>query len=82
MWRGRAGPLLTASLSSKAWSLKFFLAPQCGESDPDLFFADRPREGRGAQRNREYISFFADDVPALRGRSPMQCYTDFMTAFR
>lgn len=62
--------------------LTLVLTPQCGEGDPDIFFADRPREGRGPQRNREYISFFADDVPVLRGRTPMQCYTDFMTAFR
>ena len=40
------------------------------------------RVGRGAQRNREYISLFADDAPVLRGRTPMQCYTDFMAAFR
>ena len=55
---------------------------QCGASDPDLFFTDRPREGRSAQRNREYISFFADNEPALLGRTPLQCYRDFMTAFR
>lgn len=55
---------------------------QCGEADPDLFFVDRPREGRGGQRNREYISFFADEEPVLRGRTPLQCYADFMRAFR
>ena len=55
---------------------------QCGEADPDLFFVDRPRDGRGGQRNREYISFFADEEPVLRGRTPLQCYADFMRAFR
>jgi beta-amylase len=55
---------------------------QCGEADPDLFFVDRPREGRAGQRNREYISFFADEEPVLRGRTPLQCYADFMRAFR
>ena len=55
---------------------------QCGEADPDLYFVDRPREGRAGQRNREYISFFADEEPVLRGRTPLQCYADFMRAFR
>ena len=66
--------------SSTSVSAMSFL--QCGEADPDLFFVDRPREGRGGQRNREYISFFADEEPVLRGRTPLQCYADFMRAFR
>ena len=50
-----------------------------GESDPDIFFTDRPRELFPGQRNRECLSFFADEEPGLlRGRSPMQCYLDFM----
>ena len=59
-------------------------ALQCGESDPDLFFTDRPRgHGRLGQRNREYVSIWADDEPGvLCGRSPMECYTDFITAFK
>lgn len=61
----------------------FALWAQAGEQDPDLFFTDRPREGARGQRNREYISFFADEAPrALGGRSPMECYTDLMRAFR
>lgn len=56
---------------------------QVGEEDPDIFFTDRPREGRPAQRNREYISFWADEAPAiLLGRSPLECYRDFMRSFR
>ncbi|GFR39716.1 hypothetical protein Agub_g197, partial [Astrephomene gubernaculifera] len=56
---------------------------QAGEADPDLFFADRPRNGRRGNRNREYISIWADDAPGvLRGRSPMQCYEDFMASLR
>ena len=56
---------------------------QCGELDPDIFLSDRPTMHRSGQRNRECLSLFADEVPGiLRGRSPMQCYTDFMAAFR
>jgi beta-amylase len=52
---------------------------QVGESDPDIFFTDRPRDVFPGQRNRECISFFADEEPGLlRGRSPMQCYVEFM----
>ena len=35
---------------------------QAGDQDPDLFFTDRPRDGRLGTRNREYLSFFADEV--------------------
>ncbi|GLC59920.1 Leucine-rich repeat receptor-like serine/threonine-protein kinase bam2 [Pleodorina starrii] len=56
---------------------------QCGEADPDLFFADRPRNGSLGNRNREYISIWADEAPGvLRGRSPLQCYEDFMISLR
>ena len=56
---------------------------QIGEQDPDIFFTDRPREDRSSQRNREYLSFWADEAPsALCGRSPLECYTDFMRSFR
>ena len=54
---------------------------QCGESDPDIYFTDRPRDRGPGQRNREYISIWADDAPALAGRTPMQCYEDFMASF-
>lgn len=56
---------------------------QAGQQDPDLFYTDRPRDGSSGHRNREYISLFADDAPGvLAGRSPMQCYEEFMIAFR
>eukprot|EP00798_Chlamydomonas_sp_ICE-L_P001537 gene1537-32915_t len=55
---------------------------QCGENDPDLFFTDRPRDGKLGNRNREYISIWADDALTLCGRTPMQCYKDFITSFR
>lgn len=67
----------TAHVPLPPWVLR------CGDSDPDLFFTDRPRAGGPGQRNREYLSVWADEAPAaLSGRSPMQCYEDFMTAFR
>lgn len=34
-------------------------------------------------RNREYVSIFADEAPqVLAGRSPVECYAEFMHAFR
>eukprot|EP00887_Chlorella_sp_A99_P003737 scaffold7.g3737.t1 len=61
---------------------KMGLRLQAGEADPDIFFTDRPRRTPG-QRNRECLTLFADDEPGLlKGRSPLQCYTDFMRAFR
>lgn len=56
---------------------------QAGQQDPDLFFTDRPRESGLGQRNKEYISVWADEAHGvLAGRSPLQCYRDFMAAFR
>ncbi|KAK9828096.1 hypothetical protein WJX81_003753 [Elliptochloris bilobata] len=67
----------SAQVPLPRWVLK------AGEQDPDLFFTDRPREGARGHRNREYISFFADEAPrALAGRSPLECYGDLMRAFR
>ncbi len=53
-----------------------------GQHDPDIFFTDRPRDNGLGQRNKEYISIFADDAPVLFGRSPMDCYKEFMVAFK
>lgn len=58
------------------------MCSQAGLQDPDIFFTDRPRETGLGQRNKEYISIFADEQPVLGGRTPLQCYTDFMVAFR
>ena len=55
----------------------------CGERDPDIFYTDRPRQQSPGNRNPECISLFADEEGGvLRGRSPLQCYVDFMKAFR
>ncbi|PNH02836.1 Beta-amylase 3, chloroplastic [Tetrabaena socialis] len=51
----------TAQISLPEWVL------QCGGADPDLFFADRPRNGGLGNRNREYISIWADDAPGELG---------------
>jgi len=47
------------------------------ERDPDLAYTDQ--EGR---RNYEYVSLGCDTLPVLKGRAPIQCYADFMRAFR
>lgn len=54
---------------------------ECGKNDPDIFFTDRPRNGRMGSRNKECVSFFADEVKCLQGRSPIECYQDMMAAF-
>ena len=46
------------------------------ELDPDIFYTDA-----GGNRNPEYISLGCDDEPCLFGRSPLQAYSDFITAF-
>ena len=55
---------------------------QCGEEDPSLFYTDRPRDGQLGAYNNEYISLFADQERLLEGRTPLECYADFMHAFR
>uniref|UniRef100_A0ACD5WIV9 Uncharacterized protein n=1 Tax=Avena sativa TaxID=4498 RepID=A0ACD5WIV9_AVESA len=47
------------------------------EKDQDLAYTDR-----SGRRNFEYISLGADSVRAFKGRTPIQCYADFMRAFR
>ncbi|KAF3508359.1 hypothetical protein F2Q69_00004231 [Brassica cretica] len=47
------------------------------DKDPDLAYTDQ-----WGRRNHEYISLGADTLPVLRGRTPVQCYSDFMRAFR
>jgi beta-amylase len=46
------------------------------DMDPDIFYTDA-----GGYRNPEYISLGCDDVPCLFGRTPVEAYTDFITAF-
>lgn len=45
--------------------------------NPDLVYTDR-----SGRRNPEYISLGCDNLPVLRGRTPLQVYSDFMTSFR
>ncbi|XP_020599473.1 beta-amylase 1, chloroplastic [Phalaenopsis equestris] len=47
------------------------------EKDPDLSYTDQ-----WGRRNYEYISLGCDTIPVLKGRTPVQCYADFMRAFR
>lgn len=45
--------------------LLFSTPTQAGLADPDIFFTDRPRESGLGQRNKEYISIWADDCAVL-----------------
>ncbi|CAM8903902.1 unnamed protein product [Rhodiola kirilowii] len=45
--------------------------------DPDIAYSDR-----FGRRSMEYISLGCDNLPVLRGRSPIQVYADFMRNFR
>ncbi|GER55883.1 beta-amylase [Striga asiatica] len=47
------------------------------DRDPDLAYTDQ-----WGRRNYEYLSLGCDTLPVLKGRSPVQCYSDFMCAFR
>ncbi|KAJ4784534.1 Beta-amylase [Rhynchospora pubera] len=45
--------------------------------DPDIVYTDR-----SGRRNPEYISLGCDELPVLRGRTPIQVYSDYMRSFR
>ena len=45
--------------------------------NPDLVYTDK-----SGRRNPEYISLGVDSLPVLRGRTPIQVYTDYMMSFR
>lgn len=47
------------------------------DRDPDLAYTDQ-----WGRRNYEYVSLGCDALPVLKGRTPVQCYSDFMRAFR
>lgn len=47
------------------------------DRDPDLAYTDQ-----WGRRNYEYVSLGCDTLPVLKGRTPVQCYSDFMRAFR
>ncbi|XP_047165544.1 beta-amylase 3, chloroplastic-like [Vigna umbellata] len=45
--------------------------------NPELVYTDR-----SGRRNPEYISLGCDSMPVLRGRTPIQVYSDYMRSFR
>lgn len=45
--------------------------------NPDLVYTDK-----SGRRNPEYISLGCDSLPLLRGRTPIQVYSDYMKSFR
>ncbi|XP_026407342.1 beta-amylase 3, chloroplastic-like [Papaver somniferum] len=45
--------------------------------NPDLVYTDK-----SGRRNPEYISLGCDSLPVLKGRTPIQVYSDFMRSFR
>ncbi|KAH7549712.1 hypothetical protein ACOSQ2_025640 [Xanthoceras sorbifolium] len=46
-------------------------------NNPDLVYTDK-----SGRRNPEYISLGCDTIPLLKGRTPIQVYTDYMRSFR
>ncbi|GLU05487.1 hypothetical protein SLE2022_225870 [Rubroshorea leprosula] len=44
--------------------------------NPDLVYTDK-----SGRRNPEYISLGCDMIPVLKGRTPVQAYTDYMRSF-
>ncbi|KAI4963504.1 hypothetical protein ZWY2020_013971 [Hordeum vulgare] len=46
-------------------------------ADPDIVYTDR-----SGRRNPEYISLGCDTLPVLKGRTPVQVYSDYMRSFR
>ncbi|CAN1144770.1 Beta-amylase 1, chloroplastic [Linum perenne] len=47
------------------------------KKDQDLAYTDQ-----WGRRNYEYLSLGSDTLPVLKGRSPVQCYSGFMSAFK
>ncbi|KAJ1391742.1 Glycoside hydrolase, family 14 [Sesbania bispinosa] len=45
--------------------------------NPDLVYTDK-----SGRKNPEYISLGCDSIPVLRGRTPLQVYSDYMRSFR
>lgn len=50
---------------------------EAGRAHPEIFYTDK-----AGCRNQECLSLFADESPVLAGRTPLQCYSDYMAAFR
>ena len=49
---------------------------EVGEIDPDIWYTDS-----SGIRNRECLSLGCDKLPIFHGRTPVQCYHDFISAF-
>eukprot|EP01018_Ginkgo_biloba_P012651 Gb_23609 [translate_table: standard] len=47
------------------------------KTNPDMVYTDK-----SGRRNQEYISLGCDTIPLLKGRSPIQVYTDYMRSFK
>lgn len=47
------------------------------DKNPDLAYTDQ-----WGRRNFECVSLGCDTLPVLKGRTPVQCYADFMAAFK
>lgn len=62
---------LTCSIPLPPWVLEEM------SSNPDIVYTDR-----SGRRNPEYISLGCDTLPVLKGRTPIQVYTDYMRSFR
>lgn len=45
-------------------------------NNPDIVYTDR-----SGRRNPEYISLGCDNLPVLKGRTPIQVYADYMRSF-
>ena len=50
---------------------------EAAKHNPSLLYRDKH-----GYHNPECLSLWADEEPALAGRTPLQCYTDFMASFR
>ncbi|XP_071696542.1 beta-amylase 1, chloroplastic-like [Rutidosis leptorrhynchoides] len=46
-------------------------------NNPDLAYTDQ-----WGRRNNEYLSLGCDTIPCLKGRTPIQCYSDYMRSFK
>lgn len=49
---------------------------EAAKEDRDLFYADQY-----GYHNPECLSLFADHAPSVAGRTPLECYRDFMRSF-
>ncbi|KAG8092601.1 hypothetical protein GUJ93_ZPchr0012g22116 [Zizania palustris] len=61
----------TCNIPLPGWALEEM------SSNPDMAYTDR-----SGRRNPEYISLGCDALPVLKGRTPIQVYSDYMRSFR